>query len=60
MTATDHAALALRLVDGSEMDPRLTIEQCIALAQVHATLALVEATERAALPPMVRRVESRA
>lgn len=44
MTTTDHAAIALDLIDGYETDPRLPLEQRIALAQVHATLALVEAT----------------
>ena len=44
MTATDHAAIALDLIDGWDKGAKLTLEQRIALAQVHATLALVEAT----------------
>ena len=44
MTTTDHAAIAFDLIDGYETDPRLPLEGKIALAQVHATLALVEAT----------------
>lgn len=46
MTTTDHAELASDLIDGWDEHPKLTLEQRIALAQVHATLALVEATSK--------------
>lgn len=46
MTTTDHAAIAFDLIDGWDKGAKLTLEQRIALAQVHATLALVEATSK--------------
>lgn len=50
MTRIDHAAAALALIDGHETDPRLTIEQRVALAQVHATLAVAQTLAAAAMP----------
>lgn len=43
---TDHAALALDMIDDCGNDPRLIYEQRVALAQVHADLALVGVTRR--------------
>ena len=44
MTTTDHAAIASALINGYETDMRLSLDARVALAQVHAILALVEAT----------------
>ena len=50
----DHAAAAEALIDGHETDPRLTVEQRVSLAQVHATLAVAEALAREGLAEPVR------